>query len=64
VGNVVSHLEGGTWAEVFEKMVLRGIFWPTRDDGTGKWNKLHNRMGERRSACMVFVRNPEGQNHF
>ena len=27
---------------VFENRVLRGIFWPKRDEVTGKWRKLHN----------------------
>ena len=27
---------------VFDNMVLRRIFWPTRDEVTGKWRKLHN----------------------
>jgi len=27
---------------VFEKMVLRRIFGPRRDDVTGKWKRLHN----------------------
>jgi hypothetical protein len=27
---------------VFEKMVLRRIFGPKRDDVTGEWRKLHN----------------------
>jgi len=27
---------------VFEKMVLRGIFGPRRDEVTGKWRRLHN----------------------
>ena len=27
---------------VFENMVLRGIFWPRRDEVTGKWRRLHN----------------------
>jgi hypothetical protein len=27
---------------VFENRVLRRIFWPDRDEGTGEWRKLHN----------------------
>jgi hypothetical protein len=27
---------------VSENMVLRGIFWPKRDEITGEWRKLHN----------------------
>jgi hypothetical protein len=27
---------------VFENRVLRGIFWPKRDEVTGEWRKLHN----------------------
>jgi hypothetical protein len=27
---------------VFENMVLRRIFGPKRDEGTGEWRKLHN----------------------
>jgi hypothetical protein len=27
---------------VFENRVLRGIFGPKRDEGTGEWRKLHN----------------------
>jgi hypothetical protein len=27
---------------VFENRVLRGIFWPRRDELTGEWRKLHN----------------------
>ena len=27
---------------VFENRVLRRIFWPKRDEVTGKWIKLHN----------------------
>ena len=27
---------------VFEKRVLRRIFWPKRDEITGEWRKLHN----------------------
>ena len=26
----------------FENRVLRGIFWPKRDEVTGEWRKLHN----------------------
>jgi len=28
---------------VFENRVLRRIFWPKRDEVTGKWRKLQNR---------------------
>jgi hypothetical protein len=28
---------------VFEKRVLRRIFGPKRDKGTGEWRKLHNK---------------------
>ena len=27
---------------VFEKRVLRRIFWPKSDEVTGEWRKLHN----------------------
>jgi hypothetical protein len=27
---------------MFENRVLRGIFWPKRDEVTGEWRKLHN----------------------
>jgi len=27
---------------IFEKMVLRRIFGPERDEATGEWRKLHN----------------------
>jgi hypothetical protein len=27
---------------VFENRVLRGVFGPKRDEGTGEWRKLHN----------------------
>jgi hypothetical protein len=27
---------------VFEHRVLRKVFWPKRDEATGKWRKLHN----------------------
>ena len=27
---------------VFENRVLRSVFGPKRDEGTGKWEKLHN----------------------
>jgi hypothetical protein len=27
---------------VFENRVLRGIFWPKRDEVTGEWRRLHN----------------------
>ena len=27
---------------VFENMVLRTIFGPRRDEGTGEWRRLHN----------------------
>jgi hypothetical protein len=27
---------------VFENRVLRRIFGPKRDEGTGEWRKLHN----------------------
>jgi hypothetical protein len=28
---------------VFEKRVLRRIFWPKRDEVTGEWRRLHNK---------------------
>ena len=28
---------------MFENRVLRGIFGPKRDEGTGEWGKLHNK---------------------
>jgi hypothetical protein len=27
---------------MFENRVLRGIFGPKRDEGTGEWRRLHN----------------------
>jgi len=27
---------------MFENRVLRGLFWPKRDEVTGVWRKLHN----------------------
>jgi hypothetical protein len=27
---------------LFENRVLRGIFWPNRDEVTGEWKRLHN----------------------
>jgi hypothetical protein len=27
---------------VFEKRVLRRVFWPKRDEVTTEWRKLHN----------------------
>jgi len=27
---------------VFEKRVLRRIFWPKRDEATGEWRRLYN----------------------
>jgi len=41
----------GTWSltlreehrlRVFEKRVLRRIFWPKRDEVTGEWRKVHS----------------------
>jgi hypothetical protein len=29
---------------VFENRVLRGIFGPKRDEGTGWWKELHNEL--------------------
>jgi hypothetical protein len=31
-----------TRLKVFENRVLRGVFWPKRDEITGEWRKLHN----------------------
>jgi len=35
-----------TWEErklrVFENIVLRRIFVPRRDEGTGEWRRMHN----------------------
>jgi hypothetical protein len=39
---LVSDIKGGTQTEVFENRVLRGIFGPKRDEGTGDWRKIHN----------------------
>jgi hypothetical protein len=33
---------GGSRLRVFEKRVLRRIFWPERDEIAGEWRKLHN----------------------
>jgi hypothetical protein len=38
----VSHIEGGTEAEVFENRVLRKLFGPKRDEVTEGWRRLHN----------------------
>jgi hypothetical protein len=39
---LVADIEGGTGLTVFEKKVLRRVFGPKRDNGTGEWRKLHN----------------------
>jgi hypothetical protein len=40
---LVADIAGGKdELRVFEKMVLRRIFGPRRDEVTGKWRKLHN----------------------
>jgi hypothetical protein len=35
-------LRGDRRLRVFEKMVLRKIFGPKRDEVTGNWRKVHN----------------------
>jgi len=39
---LVAHTEGGTWAEGAENRVLKRIFGPKMDEGTGEWSKQHN----------------------
>ena len=39
---MVTHIQGKTYAEVFENRVFRGIFGPERDEVTGEWRRLHN----------------------
>jgi hypothetical protein len=39
---LVADIEGGTQLRMFENRALRKIFGPKRDEGTGKWRKLHN----------------------
>jgi hypothetical protein len=39
---LVSDIKGGTYTEVFEHRVLRGIFGPKRVEVIGGWRKLHN----------------------
>jgi hypothetical protein len=38
---LVAHTEGSR-LRVFEKRVLRRIFWPKWEEVTGEWSKLHN----------------------
>ena len=38
---MIAHIEERR-LRVFEKRVLRRIFWPERDEVTGEWRKLHN----------------------
>jgi hypothetical protein len=38
---LVAHIEGGNRVRVGENRVLRSIFGPKRDMGTGEWRKLH-----------------------
>jgi hypothetical protein len=40
---MVAHIEGETRPEGFENRVLRRIFGPKRDEGTGEWRRLHNK---------------------
>ena len=40
--NVVAHTEEERRLRVSENRVLRRIFGPKRDDGTGEWRRLHN----------------------
>jgi len=37
-----SHCREERRLRVFEKRVLRRVFGPKRDEGTGEWRKLHN----------------------
>jgi hypothetical protein len=39
---VVSHIEKKHGLRVYENMVLRRIFRPTRDGITGEWRRLHD----------------------
>jgi hypothetical protein len=38
---LVAHIEGGRRLRVFENRLLRKIFGPQRDEGTGEWRKIH-----------------------
>jgi hypothetical protein len=42
MSNLVSYCKDQHRLRVFENRVLRRIFGPTRDKGTGEWRKLHN----------------------
>jgi hypothetical protein len=39
---LVAHIEGGTYAGVFEHRVLSRIFGLKRDTLTGEWRKIHS----------------------
>jgi len=38
---LVAHIEGGRRLRVFENRLLRKLFGPKRDEGTGELRKLH-----------------------
>jgi hypothetical protein len=40
---LVTDIEGGMQAEVFDNRVLRRIFRPRRDEVSGEWRKWHNK---------------------
>ena len=39
---MVVHIEGETWAGMFENRVLMSICGPKRDEVTGEWRRLSN----------------------
>jgi hypothetical protein len=40
---LVAHIEGGRRLRVIENRLLRKIFGPKRDEGTGEWRKLYKK---------------------
>jgi hypothetical protein len=41
--------------KVLENRVLRGIFWPKRDEITGDWRKVHNEEFQNVSRRHIFL---------
>ena len=39
---MVAHIEEERMLKVFQNRVLRRVFGPKRDKGTGEWRKLHS----------------------